>query len=93
MVVSFYRNHKLIAYDDHYPLRHILLLTFDQIKAKQAELKKTYDAKEYQRLRKSLYPSIEDVTVALAEKEEGDLTMWNEITKKRQDVKKLYPKP
>ena len=52
-----------------------------------------YDAKEYQRLRKHLYPSIEDVTVALAEKAEGDSKMWDEITKKRADVKETHPKP
>jgi hypothetical protein len=40
-----------------------------------------------------LYPSIADVTVALAEKAEGDSKMWDEITKKRQAIKKLYPKP
>ena len=38
-------------------------------------------------------PHIEDVTVALAEKAEDDSTMWDEITKKRQAIKKLYPKP
>ena len=30
---------------------------------------------------------------ALHEKAEGDSTMWDEITKKRQAIKKLYPKP
>ena len=60
-----------------------------KLKVMQAE----YDALEYQRTRKPLYPSIEDVTVALAEKAEGDATMWDEITKKRQAIKKLYPKP
>ena len=58
-----------------------------------AELKADYDSKQYQRDRKPLYPSIEDVTVALAEKAEGDSTMWDEITKKQQAIKKLYPKP
>ena len=52
-----------------------------------------YLATQYQRSRKPEYPSIEDVTVALAEKAEGDSAMWNEITKKRQAIKKLYPKP
>ena len=60
-----------------------------KLKVVQAE----YDAKEYQRLRKPLYPSIVDVAVALAEKSEGDSAMWNEISKKRQAIKKLYPKP
>ena len=35
-------------------------ITVDQIKAKQAELKAEYDAKEYQRKREPEYPSIED---------------------------------
>ena len=38
------------------------------------------------------YPSINDVTVALAEKAEGNSTMWNEITLKRQAVKTKHPK-
>ncbi len=42
--------------------------------------------------RREEYPSIEDVTVALAEKAEGDSTMWDEITVKRQAVKEKYPK-
>ena len=52
-----------------------------------------HDALEYQRTRKPLYPSIEDVTVALAEKAEGDSTMWDAISKQRADVKKAHPKP
>ena len=60
-----------------------------KLKVMQAE----HDALEYQRTRQPLYPSIEDVTVALAEKAEGDSTMWDGITKKRQAIKKLYPKP
>ena len=67
-------------------------ITKKQIVAKQADLKKAYDALEYQRLRKPLYPRLEDVTVALAEKAEGDSTMWDAISKKRADVKKAHPK-
>jgi hypothetical protein len=55
--------------------------------SEQAEARKTYSDK-----RKEEYPSIEDVTVALAEKAEGDSTMWDEITVKRQAVKEKYPK-
>jgi hypothetical protein len=57
--------------------------------AMQAE----YDALDYQRTRKPLYPSIEDLTVALAEKAEGNSDMWDEISKKRADVKQAHPKP
>ena len=63
------------------------------ILAKQKELQIEYDAKEYQRLRKRKYPKIEDVTVALAEKAEGDSTMWDEISAKRAEVKEAHPKP
>ena len=47
---------------------------------------------EYRKKRKKEYPSIDDVTIALAEKAEGDSTMWDEITEKRQAVKTKYPK-
>ena len=50
------------------------------------------DSLTYEDHRRAEYPSIEDVTVALAEKEEGDSTMWDEVTAKRQAVKIKYPK-
>ena len=49
--------------------------------------------KQYQRDRKIQYPKIEDVVVALAEKEEGDDTMWKQITAQRAKVKSDNPKP
>ena len=55
--------------------------------------KTDYDAQEYASNRANEYPSIQDVTVALAEKEEGDSTMWDEITAKRAAVKAKYSKP
>ena len=67
--------------------------TEDQIQAKLKELKADYDAKKYQRDRELVYPSIQDIVVALAEKEEGNHTMWKEITAKRQKVKADNPKP
>ncbi|HCU99184.1 MAG: hypothetical protein CL886_00200 [Dehalococcoidia bacterium] len=51
-----------------------------------------FDALEYSRKRASEYPSIKDVIVALAEKEEGDSAMWDDITAKRQAVKTKYKK-
>ena len=69
------------------------VISKSDIQAKQAELDAGYDAKEYQRLRESKYPTIKDVTVALAEKAEGDSTMWDEISAKRAEVKKVHPKP
>jgi hypothetical protein len=65
----------------------------EAIEAKLTELQADYDAKQYQRDRAVAYPSIQDVVVALAEKEEGDDTMWKEITAKRAKVKADNPKP
>ena len=48
---------------------------------------------QYQRDRKSEYPSLNDVTIALAEKAEGRSEMWDEITVKRATVRAKYPKP
>jgi|SaaInlStandDraft_2_1057019.scaffolds.fasta_scaffold59494_3 hypothetical protein len=58
-----------------------------------ADEKKRVDAMTWEDKRREAYPSIEDVTVALAEKAEGDSTMWDAISKKRADVKKAHPKP
>ena len=63
------------------------------LNAKVAELQAEYDFKQYQRDRAFQYPSIQDVVVALAEKEEGDDTMWQEITAQRAKVKSDNPKP
>ena len=57
-----------------------------------AKQQSDFDANEYQRSRASEYPSITDVVVALAEKEEGDSAMWDDITAKRQAVKTKYKK-
>ena len=53
-------------------------------------LKTTSDG--YKVFRQTEYPSITDVVVALAEKEEGDSTMWDDVTAKRQAVKTKYKK-
>ena len=49
-------DHNQITWHDGNPNS----ITVDQIKAKQAELKKAYDDAKYQRDRKAEYPSIED---------------------------------
>ena len=67
--------------------------TDKQINDKVAELQADYDALQYQRDRAEQYPSITDVVVALAEKQEGDDTMWQEITAQRAKVKADNPKP
>ena len=63
-------------------------ITVDQIKAKQAELKAEYDAKEYQRLRQPEYPTIAELVVALYDTDDKA-----DIDKRRADVKAKYPKP
>ena len=63
-----------------------------EIDAEFKRLQAEYDANQYQRSRASEYPSITDVVVALAEKEEGDSAMWDDITAKRQAVKTKYNK-
>ena len=67
--------------------------TEEEINTELVRLLAEYDAQEYARNRANEYPSIQDVTVALAEKEEGDSTMWDEITAKRAAVKAKYAKP
>ena len=66
--------------------------TMVEIEDMHTTVKAEMDALAYQGKRRDEYPSIDDVTVALAEKEEGDSTMWNEITAKRQAIKIKYPK-
>ena len=63
----------------------------EHLKIEQDYLKKSKDG--YKILRQQEYPSITDVVVALAEKEEGDDTMWQEITALRAKVKSENPKP
>ena len=70
----------------------IISLTDVEVQAEITRLQKEYENNKYQRDRKAEYPSIEDVTVALAEKAEGDSTMWDEITVKRQAIKEKFPK-
>ena len=66
--------------------------TMVEIEDMHTTVKAEMDALAYQGKRRDEYPSIDDVTVALAEKAEGDSTMWDEITAKRQAIKIKYPK-
>ena len=67
--------------------------TDEEIQTEVVKQEKLIQDTQYQRDRAISYPSIDDVVVALAEKEEGDDTMWKEITAKRQKVKADNPKP
>jgi len=64
-----------------------------EIDAKLVELISEWDAEEYARNRALEYPSITDVTIALAEKMEGQPHFWNKITAERLAVKAKFPKP
>ena len=77
-------DHSQITWYDSNPNN----ITVDQIKAKQAELKAEYDAKEYQRLRQPEYPTIDELVVALYDADDKA-----DIDKRRADVKAKYPKP
>ena len=58
-----------------------------------AKWQSDFDAQTYARNRQAEYPSITNVTIALAEKMEGNGQMWDEITALRLDVKSRFPKP
>ena len=66
--------------------------SMEEIETARKIIQEEMEAIAYQDKRRNEYPSIEDVTVALAEKAEGDSAMWDEITAKRQAVKAKYPK-
>ena len=70
-----------------------VLINEDKVIIEMNRMQDEYDAQAYARSRKAEYPTIQDVTVALAEKTEGDSTMWDEITAKRAAIKTKYPKP
>ena len=61
-------------------------ISVDDIKAKQAELKKAYDDAKYQRDRKAEYPSIED---QLDDLYHNGITGWKKTIKATKDK---YPK-
>ena len=62
-------------------------ISVDQIKAKQAELKKAYDDAKYQRDRKAEYPSIEE---QLDDLYHNGIDGWKATIKVTKDK---YPKP
>lgn len=70
-----------------------IVLDESKISAEMKRLLADHDSKKYQHDRAEQYPNITDVVVALAEKAEGDDTMWQEITAQRAKVKKDFPKP
>ncbi len=75
--------------DGEFVCREIIGEEKEELLAERAEYAKTV----YRDYRQQAYPSIEDVTVALAEKAEGNSAMWDEITAQRQAVKDTHPKP
>ena len=65
---------------------------YDEMVAIMEEEKVKWLAAQYQRDRREGYPSLEEVTVALAEKAEGDSTMWDDVSSRRAEIKVKYPK-
>ncbi len=65
-----------------------------EIEAAHSEWETEWNATQYQRDRKELYPTFEDVIVSLAEKTEGySDDMWKQIKAKRKEVREGNPKP
>lgn len=65
-----------------------------EIETANAEWEAEWSAAQYQRDRKELYPTFEDVIVSLAEKTEGySDDMWKQIKAKRKEVREGNPKP
>ena len=92
---NIYKNARRIddgegAFDEN---ENKITLDESKISLEMERLRADFDSKKYQRDRAIQYPNITDVVVALAEKEEGDDTMWKKITAKRAKVKKDNPKP
>lgn len=63
-------------------------ITQEQIDTKLAELQVEYDAKQYRRDRKSEYPPIEELVVALYDEDDRAA-----IDAKRAEIKAKYSKP
>ena len=63
-------------------------ITDEQISEKFAQLESEYDAQDYARKRKSEYPSIEELVVALYDSEDKAA-----VDEKRAAVKLKFPKP
>jgi hypothetical protein len=90
---SIETNEELPTYTDVQILKFVNGKFVVEDSQELANEKADWIANQYQRDRALQYPSIQDVVVALAEKEEGDDTMWQEITALRQKVKSDNPKP
>ena len=66
--------------------------TMVEIEDMHTTVKAEMDALAYQGKRREEYPSIEDVTVAIAEYMSGDERMWKKIKEQRNFIKQKYPK-
>ena len=62
--------------------------TLEEMNSKVAELRKDYEALQYQRDREAEYPTIQELVVALYDTDDKSA-----IEAKRAEVKKKYPKP
>ncbi len=65
--------------------------TKDEVKAKYDALKSDWDAKEYQRHRSRLYPSLGELADAIYHKEKGDNSKMTQYLANCDAVKTLFP--
>ena len=70
----------------------VSLPTKDEIEAEVARLESEWEAKEYQRLRKPEYPSMDVLADALYWQQQGDNSKMQEYLAAVQQVKNKYPK-
>lgn len=83
-VPTYNNDNSPITFDDS------VIPSKEVIESGIVDFEKIYNA---QISRQAEYPSLDDVTIALAEKAEGRSEMWDEITAKRDAVRTKFPKP
>jgi len=66
--------------------------TEEEINNEIARLVQAREDNSYRNKRKKEYPPLEDVIVALAEREEGRPEMWESVAALRESVRNKYPK-
>ena len=76
------------------PLTEAEVIEFEVAEQKHGIEEKEAALTLYQSLRKAVYPSAEELLLALVEKDaDGDRTHWDALMAKRREVKLKYPKP
>ncbi len=75
------------------PLTEAEIADFNERERAHADALEAYELVKYKELRKAEYPTLEDMLVAMVEKEEGRPEALAELMAKRQQIKTKYPKP